>query len=88
MSGTLFGYYDLGLRALSAAQFGLQVAGNNISNVNTPGYSKRRIDLVPGMPQQVKGGMLDRGVEIGAIRVSKIENKGKRNRRVNIVFAD
>jgi len=26
--------------------------------------------------------------EIGAIRVSKIENKGKRNRRVNIVFAD
>lgn len=26
--------------------------------------------------------------EIGELRVSKIENKGKRNRRVNIVFAD
>ena len=26
--------------------------------------------------------------EIGAIKVSKIENKGKRNRRVNIVFAN
>ena len=26
--------------------------------------------------------------EIGRLRVSKIENKGKRNRRVNIVFAD
>jgi len=26
--------------------------------------------------------------EIGAVRVSKIENKGKQNRRVNVVFAD
>lgn len=26
--------------------------------------------------------------EIGPVRISKIENKGKRNRRVNIVFAD
>ncbi len=26
--------------------------------------------------------------EIGAVRVSKIENKGKQNRRINIVFDD
>ena len=26
--------------------------------------------------------------EVGRVRVSKIENKGKRNRRVNIVFDD
>ena len=68
MSTSLFGYYDLGLRALSAAQFGLQVAGDNIANVNTPGYSRRRVDLRPGLPMPVAGGMLDRGVEIGRIR--------------------
>ncbi len=37
-------------RALSAQQYGLDVAQNNIANVNTPGYSRQRLNLVPGDP--------------------------------------
>jgi flagellar hook-associated protein 1 FlgK len=65
---TLFGFYDLGLRALSAAQAGMQVAGDNISNVNTPGFARRRLEFVPGPPIQMKGGSIDQGVEIGRLR--------------------
>ncbi|MBT9254934.1 flagellar hook-associated protein FlgK [Phycicoccus sp. MAQZ13P-2] len=34
----------MGLSALQAAQRGLEIAGQNISNVNTPGYTRQRID--------------------------------------------
>jgi flagellar hook-associated protein 1 FlgK len=64
----LFGYYDLGLRALNAARAGLQVAGDNIANAATPGYARRRLELVSGHPVRVTGGMLDSGVEIARIR--------------------
>lgn len=68
MSGMLFGYYDLGLRALSAAQLGLQVAGDNIANVSTPGFARRRMDLATGPAMLVPGGQIDRGVEVQRIR--------------------
>jgi len=68
MSSFLFGYYDLGLRALSAARLGLQISGDNIANATTPGYSRRRMDLVPGSPVAVAGGYIDRGVEVARIR--------------------
>jgi flagellar hook-associated protein 1 len=35
---------SIGLSALQAAQRGLELAGQNISNVNTPGYTRQRID--------------------------------------------
>jgi flagellar hook-associated protein 1 FlgK len=68
MSSFLFGYYDLGLRALSAARLGLEIAGDNIANATTPGYVRRRMDLTSGSPVEVPGGFLDRGVEIARIR--------------------
>ncbi len=70
---SLFGYFSLGLRALDAAQLGLQVAGNNIANASTPGYAKRRVDLTSGYPTLVKGGMLDQGVDVAGIR--RIEDR-------------
>lgn len=68
MSTNLFGYLDMGVRALGAAQIGLQVAGNNIANVNTPGYGRRRVDFEAGFPVRVPGGFLDSGVQVGQIR--------------------
>ena len=42
---------------------------------------------IPGVDLQPCGGThVAHTAEIGALRVAKIENKGKRNRRVNIVF--
>jgi flagellar hook-associated protein 1 len=35
------------LQSLLASQLGLSVASNNISNANTPGYSRQRLNVVP-----------------------------------------
>ena len=64
----LFGFYDYGLRTMNAARLGIAVSGDNISNVNTPGYAKRRMDLQPGFPTKTRYGMLDQGVEVADIR--------------------
>lgn len=37
-------------RALSASQAALYTTGHNIANANTPGYSRQRVNLVPGEP--------------------------------------
>jgi flagellar hook-associated protein 1 len=37
-------------RALDAQRYGLDVAGQNIANVNTPGYSRRTVDLAAVAP--------------------------------------
>ena len=48
-----------------------------------------RLLEIPGIDLQPCGGThVSRTGEVGAVRVSKIENKGKHNRRFNIVFAD
>ncbi len=43
---SLFGALSATARALDAQQYGLEVTGQNIANVNTPGYSRRTVDLV------------------------------------------
>jgi len=69
---SLFGYFSLGLQSLNAAQVGLQVAGDNISNAFTPGYARRRVELTPGYPVQVAGGLLDQGVVVA--RLNRMED--------------
>jgi misacylated tRNA(Ala) deacylase len=57
----------------------------------SPPMNAGRIRLleIPGVDLQPCGGThVRRTGEIGPIRVSKIEKKGRHNRRVNIVFAD
>ncbi len=39
------GIFNIGARALLANQLALQTAGNNIANVNTPGYSRQSVLL-------------------------------------------
>ncbi|MFQ3610431.1 MAG: flagellar hook-associated protein FlgK [Fimbriimonadales bacterium] len=36
---------ELGTRALRAFQIGLEVTGHNVANVNTPGFSRRRVQF-------------------------------------------
>ena len=53
------------------------------------GTGKVRLMHVEGVDLQPCGGThVNASGEIGQVRVSKIENKGKRNRRVNIVLAE
>ncbi len=59
-------------------------------SVSPPMHAERiRLLEIPGVDLQPCGGThVRRTGEIGVIRVSKIEKKGRHNRRVNIVFAD
>jgi|GEM_PF-1350350 len=43
--GINFSPFEIGQRALRASQLGLTVTGQNIANVNTPGYSRREVAL-------------------------------------------
>lgn len=58
---------NVGARALLANQVALQTAGNNIANVNTPGYSRQNVALetVPG--QFTGGGYIGQGVDVQTI---------------------
>jgi flagellar hook-associated protein 1 len=57
-------------RALSASQFGLQIAGHNIANANTPGYTRQRLDVASAPGVKTIYGMIGNGVElIGLERV-------------------
>jgi flagellar hook-associated protein 1 FlgK len=48
----LIGLLDMGAGAFSAQQSGIAVAGRNVANVTTEGYSRERVDLssLPGVP--------------------------------------
>ena len=41
-----FGSFTTALLGVYAAQHGLNVTGNNISNINTPGYTRQTLDQV------------------------------------------
>jgi flagellar hook-associated protein 1 len=57
-----------GLRALTAARLGLQIAGNNVANANTPGYSRQRIELVAADPFAIaRGFQIGSGVDVAGI---------------------
>ncbi len=48
--GINFSAFDIGQRALRASQLGITVAGQNIANVNTPGYTRQEIVLSASPP--------------------------------------
>ncbi len=67
MSG-LFQNINIARRALSASRMGLNVASHNIANVNTPGYSRQRVDLTTSQPLDTIYGMLGMGVDTESVR--------------------
>jgi len=71
-----FGYYNAH-RSLLATQNALSVVNQNISNVNTPGYSRQRVDLTeaeayakPNM-SQISGGLVGQGALVEQITRSR-----------------
>ncbi|MCC2641806.1 MAG: flgK [Nitrospira sp.] len=69
MSG-LNGLFGIGSNALATFQRALAVTGQNISNVNTPGYSRQEIILNESLPQNGQPGQIGTGVEASEIRRS------------------
>jgi flagellar hook-associated protein 1 FlgK len=74
--GDLFSSLSMAARSLEAQRFGLDVTGQNIANVNTPGYARRVIDFaaVPPTDASSAGGGVD-VVEVRAARDMLLERR-------------
>ena len=69
---------DIAKTALAAQQYGLNVTGHNIANVNTDGYSRQRPVLEARQPTLYGGMFLGRGVDtdqIARVTDQLIENQ-------------
>jgi len=60
--------YQIGIKALTANRFAVEVTSHNIANANTPGYVRQEAILATGIPQEIAGKLLGRGVEVQEIR--------------------
>ena len=58
---------NVGVRALQTNQIALQTAGNNIANVNTPGYSRQTAVLENVAGQFSGAGYYGQGVNVETI---------------------
>jgi flagellar hook-associated protein 1 FlgK len=59
----LFGLLSIGAGALLSQQRAISVTGNNIANVNTPGYSRQRLNMQTNLPVDSPVGLIGFGVQ-------------------------
>ncbi len=64
---TIPGLLSIGSNALMVQQKGIYVTGNNIANVNTPGYSRQRLNMSTDVPVNTGSGPLGSGVTANEI---------------------
>lgn len=77
--------FEIGLSALRASQFALDVVSNNIANANTPGYHRRRVLEVTAQPNETLGIRIGAGVKVS--RVQRIRDDILEN-SLNDVLSD
>src|SRR5512141_1593449 len=65
MGASLLG---IGASGLAAAQAGLATTGHNISNVNTPGYSRQEVVQTNRLPLFTGSGFMGQGVDVTTVR--------------------
>ena len=63
-----FSAFEIGRRALFANQAGINVTGQNIANVNTPGYSRQRVLLGESAPMNFGNYSIGTGVTIQGVQ--------------------
>lgn len=64
---SLFGALQISTGALNAHQLALQVISNNVSNANTPGYIRQRIDLEAAPPARIGNITYGLGVKVAGV---------------------
>lgn len=57
----------IGLKSLLAAQAGLETIGHNLSNANTPGYSRQSLQVSSSTPLRLRGLLQGTGLQTDAI---------------------
>lgn len=63
----LFDALGIGMRGLNAAQTSIDVTGQNISNANTEGYSRKVVDQSAGVVNNEVFGQIGQGVDVTSI---------------------
>ena len=71
--GSIVGLLDLGRNALLTHQKSIHTAGHNIANVNTPGYSRQRVNLAAS--QAVSGAPGQIGTGVTAMEIQRIYDR-------------
>jgi len=66
----IYGVLSIGNKALLVQQKGIYVTGNNIANINTPGYTRQRLNISNDFPVDSSIGPVGTGVR--AIEVERI----------------
>ena len=70
----LFGTLNIGRSGMTAAQTAVTTTSHNISNLNTEGYSRQRVNLVTARAESVTGyGQVGSGTLVDSI--TRIRNK-------------
>src|SRR5581483_907398 len=64
---SLFGSMSIALRALLAQQGALQITSNNVANINTPGFSRQRPNMLETDPIWDGNLLLGTGVTLQGI---------------------
>lgn len=59
--------FNIGLSGLNAAKIALDTTGHNISNVNTPGYSRQKVIQSSVTPQGTGAGFLGQGTTVETV---------------------
>jgi flagellar hook-associated protein 1 FlgK len=59
--------FEIGKKSLLGSQSAIQVTGNNISNANTPGYSRQRVRLEDGYYISTVPGQIGTGVQAAEV---------------------
>ena len=63
----IYGILSTASRSLLTQQKAIDVTGQNIANVNTPGYSRQRVVMQPNTPIAFEPGQMGTGVKAAAI---------------------
>ena len=61
------GIFGIGISGIQAAQLGLQVTQHNITNANTPGYSRQSISQSTAIPVAFASGFAGNGTQVDTI---------------------
>lgn len=73
---SLFYSLTLGTKAMAAQQNAMEVAGHNLSNVNTPGYSRQRVTMVTSEPEtfNTPSGSFQVGTGVEIANISRVHD--------------
>ncbi len=79
----LFQGLEIGRRALLTHQLSLTTTGHNIANVDTPGYTRQRVNVRATLPEDNPIGIIGTGVKVADIRHIRDLFLGQQFRREN-----